>query len=320
MKKVKTKVKETFHWIHDHLHDHHHSHDHLHVTNESRSRSSSTSSGYFHSTTSFPTTSTSSAFTEVFVGPNLQYKAESEGKQEQMTILEESVQGLEVGPELRMPVVVESSSTTEMANPDEPLSKSSVVALSALPPPIEISTPLLCQDPAFPMPTTVNAEPGDVQPGETEPHLEHTSVHVEQEVPDPLFKGEESKVMPTESKRETFVVPSLVLPDAPDAQKISLDFSSTNVSTADITVTSPTISEPLISSPPNVDKLPHKEPALLVRGGDEEVPDLFLPGLTARTLLSPIPNVRSFIFSSNLLFWWLQTSFLTYNMYDRRTR
>lgn len=326
MKKVKNKAKATIHRVQDYFHARHHSHDHLHVTSESRSRSSSTSSGFFHSpqasnsTTSFPPASSASAFTEVFGNSNLEEsKAESEGKQEQITILEESV---EVGPELRtplVPVVVEPSSTTEMADSDEPLPKSSVIASAVLPPAIEMPTPVLCENPAFPTPVTVNAEPGGVQHGEVRSHFGHTSVYVEQEVPDSLI-GEESNVMSTENKRGTFVVPSLVLPDAADAQKINLDSSSKNVSTADIPATSPAISKSLISSPPYVDKLPHEEPALQAREGNENVPDLFLPGLTTRTLLSPVPNVRNFISSLSLLCWWLQNSFLTYNMYDRRTR
>lgn len=321
MKKMKTKVKG---WVHDHLHRHR-SHDHLHVTSKSRSRSSSTSSGYFHSsqasdsTTFFPPASVSSAFTEVLGDPNLgELKAGSEGKQEQITILEESV---EVGPELRtplVPVVVEPSFTSEMADSEESLFKSSTIASAVLPPAIETPTPVLCENPVFSMPVTVNAKPGDVQPGEVMPHFEHTSVHVEQEVPDPSLIGEESNVS-TENKGETFVVPSLMPPDALDAQKINLDLSSTNVSTVDIPATSPAISEPLISSPTHVDKSPREEPALQAREGNEEVTDLYLPGLTTRTLLPPVPNVRSFI-SLSLLCWWLQNSFLTYSMYDRRTR
>lgn len=314
MKKMKTKVKG---WVHDHLHRHR-SHDHLHVT--SKSRSSSTSSDYFHSsqasdsTTFFPPASTSSAFTEVFGNPNIeQFKADSEGKQEQIIIPEE------VGPELRtplVPAVVEPSFTAEMADSEELLPASSAIASTVLPPAIKTPTPVLCEDPAFPMPVTVNAEPGDVQPGVIGSHFEDTSVHVEQEVPDSSLIGEESNVASTENKGETFVVPTLVLPDAPDAH----DSSSTNVSTADMPTTSPAISEPLISSPPHVDKSPHEEPALQAREGNEEVQDLYLPGLTTRTLLPPVPNVRSFFTSLSLLCWWLQNSFLTYSMYDRRTR
>ena len=179
-------------------------------------------------------------------------------------------------------------------------------------------------DPAAEMPVVANAEIGDAQPEEIGLPFEHAlsaSVYVEQEVSDPFLIDEESDAIGGE--RESSVAPSIAFSAA--AQKITPDVLATNVSVTDVAAISlPAISELLDSSPPNVDKdvppSPHEEPAQQVGEGKEEVPDFFLPGLITPTMLLPIPNVRSSFFSSNLLLWWLSKSFLTYNMYDRRTR
>lgn len=206
---------------------------------------------------------------------------------------------------------------------DELLPESlSLVASTALDPAAEM--PVTSQDFAFPMPVVANAEIGDAQPEEIGLPFEHplsASVYVEQEVSDPFLIDEESDAIG--GKRESSVAPSIAFSAA--AQKITPDVLATNVSVTDVAAISlPAISELLDSSPPNVDKdvppSPHEEPAQQVGEGKEEVPDFFLPGLITPTMLLPIPNVRSSFFSSNLLLWWLSKSFLTYNMYDRRTR
>jgi len=198
----------------------------------------------------------------------------------------------------------------------------SLVASTPLDPAAEM--PVTSQDFAFPMPVVANAEIGDAQPEEIGLPFDHAlspSVYVEQEVSSPFLIDEESDAIGGE--RESSVAPSIAFSAA--AQKITPDVLATNVSVADVAATSlPGIFELLGSSPPNVDKdvpsSPHEEPAQQIGEGKEEVPDFFLPGLITPTMLLPIPNVRSSFFSSNLLLWWLSKSFLTYNMYDRRTR
>jgi len=285
---------------------------HFHVTHKPSSSSTSSLDYHCHpsqvsiSTTSFPTTS--SSFTEVSVNANT--KAEGQGEQE------------------RIPESILKSPRIEELTPgdsDELLPESlSLVASTVLDPAAEM--PVTSQDFAFPMSVVANAEIGDAQPEEIGLPFEHAlsaSVYVEQEVSDPFSIDEESDAIG--GKRESSVAPSIAFSDASAAQKITPDVLATNVSVVNVAATSlPAISELLGSSPPNVDKdvppSPHEEPAQQIGEGKEEVPDFFLPGLITPTMLLPIPNVRSSFFSSNLLLWWLSKSFLTYNMYDRRTR
>jgi hypothetical protein len=160
----------------------------------------------------------------------------------------------------------------------------------------------------------------------SEPAL-NISVYVEAEVPDPFLVDEEGDAMSEEEKeehtqtRETSVALPITPLEPPAAQEIALS-GSTATSTA-VSATSPVNSEASLKSPLNVDKDVPPPPSEETRQDDaqvEEVPDLFLPGLIIPTMLFPIPNVRQFFYSSNMLLWWLPKSFSMYHMCNRRIR
>ncbi|KAF5361976.1 hypothetical protein D9756_002342 [Leucocoprinus leucothites] len=222
----------------------------------------------------------------------------------------EPTQSLEEESQSAPLVLVEPPSTIAVVvsgDSDEPLrvqvpDSPNIVSI-ALSPVAEMPTPVTPQAPAFPTPVAVSAEAGDVQPEEvlsTSEHTLSTSVYVEREVPDPFLVDEEGDAMSDEDKQEEYgqereasVAPSLASSDVPAAQEIALSVSKATMATPD--VTSPTASEPPVSSPLNVNKdVPPPPPEEIAEQGEgqveEEVPDLFLPGLVIPTMFLPIPN------------------------------
>ncbi|EKM76240.1 hypothetical protein AGABI1DRAFT_78999 [Agaricus bisporus var. burnettii JB137-S8] len=124
---------------------------------------------------------------------------------------------------------------------------------------------------------------------DSEAPLIDTTVYVEPEVPDPFLMDEEGDDMSDEEKREddhgieNASISSSVLPAS---QEIALLSPSGTIAEMASVATS---GAPLIISPLNVDKdvpLPPVEDYMT----EEEVPDLFLPGLINSTMFLPIPN------------------------------
>ncbi|KXN87417.1 Trafficking protein particle complex subunit 12 [Leucoagaricus sp. SymC.cos] len=199
------------------------------------------------------------------------------------------------------PAVVESSPTAAitLGDSDEPLRvqvlESSTIVSTVLSPVAEMPTPIT---PQVPVPSA--AETGDMQPEDVLPvsgPTLSTTAYVEQEVPDPFLVDEEGDAMSDETREEreqdrgASVAPSAASSEPLVAQEIALSVSTTTETTAD--ATSPVASEPLLS-PLNVNKdVPPTPPEETEQGEgqeEEEVLDLFLPGLIIPTMLLPIPN------------------------------
>jgi hypothetical protein len=130
-------------------------------------------------------------------------------------------------------------------------------------------------------------------------------VYVEPEVPDPFLiddeddpesdNDEEANAAATVSESQQTIIP---------AHEISL-------------TSEPIPSLPMVP-PPNINKDVPPPPRPDSESDEDQVPDLYLPGLILPTMFLPIPNVRR-SFSSNYLTWWLSRS-LMYHTCTRRIR
>jgi hypothetical protein len=126
-----------------------------------------------------------------------------------------------------------------------------------------------------------------------------TTVYVEPEVPDPFLIDEEGDETSDQEKQqeddhemETASIGSSI-PLA--AQEIAL--LSPSETAAEVVSVATSDPPPPVISPLNVDKDVPLPPVEDYMTEEEEVPDLFLPGLINSTMFLPIPNVRPRFFS-----------------------
>lgn len=129
------------------------------------------------------------------------------------------------------------------------------------------------------------------------------TVYVEPEVPDPFLIDEEGDERSDQenqpeddSDAENASIGSSI---PPAAQEIAL-LSPLGPTAAVVPITASNTPPPVIS-PLNVDKDVPLPPVEDYMAEEEEVPDLFLPGLINSTMFLPIPNVRPLFIPSNVV-------------------
>jgi len=146
--------------------------------------------------------------------------------------------------------------------------------------------------------------------------------HLDDEVPDPFLVDEGED---THSEEQDQSEEQDETEDAPIG--LSVDTTQQSLAQADEvslaqapSVSTPSPSDPLQTPAPDLNKSVPSLPAHTAsedEEDEEEVPELYLPGLTLPTMFLPIPNVRSPLFHS--LTWWLSRSVIYYPCTIRRT-
>lgn len=125
------------------------------------------------------------------------------------------------------------------------------------------------------------------------------AVHVEEEVPDPFLVDEEGDALSSEDG------------SGPATRESVSPAAGHEVSLSNTASPSPLPAPPSpLPMTPNVNKDVPPPPISDSEDEEDDIPDLYLPGLVIPTMFLPIPNVRR-SFSSNLLTWWLCRSSLT---------
>jgi len=137
----------------------------------------------------------------------------------------------------------------------------------------------------------------------TSPEL---AIYVEPEVPDPFLIDDEDDAV-SDNDEEAGAVAAAVS-----------ESQQTIIPAHEISLTSEHISSLPAVPPLNVNKDVPPAPRPDSESDEDQVPDLYLPGLILPTMFLPIPNVRR-SFSSNYLTWWLSRSLMYYTC-TRRIR